>query len=85
MEHHRARRGSHAQLIEDLLGYSRISHDDSRNLKPIELDAIVRRTLDGLGPALQENGATVNIGILPRVLGDGERMFICSRTWSRTA
>jgi light-regulated signal transduction histidine kinase (bacteriophytochrome) len=62
-------------LIEDLLAYSRISHDDSRELRPVELDAIVRRTLDGLEPALRENGATVNIGTLPRVLGDAERIF----------
>jgi signal transduction histidine kinase len=62
-------------LIEDLLAYSRITHDDSRNLKPVELDAIVQRTLDGLRPALQENEATVTVGALPKVLGDGERMF----------
>ncbi len=62
-------------LIDDLLAYSRVSHDEARNLQPIELDSIVRRTLDGLGPALQENQATVKVGTLPRVLGDGERIF----------
>ncbi len=62
-------------LIEDLLSYSRISHDEAHNLRPVELDAIVRRTIDGLGPALQENQATVNVETLPTVLGDGERMF----------
>jgi len=63
-------------LIEDLLSYSRISHDDeAQNLQPVELDPIVRRTLEGLSAALEENQATVNVGPLPTVLGDGERMF----------
>jgi signal transduction histidine kinase len=61
-------------LIEDLLSYSRISHDEAQSLHPVELNSVVRRTLDGLAPALQEHQATVDVGSLPTILGDGDRM-----------
>ncbi|MFL6451291.1 MAG: sensor histidine kinase [Bryobacteraceae bacterium] len=38
------------RLIEDLLSYSRVSRDKDRNLRPIELDTVVRGALDGLHP-----------------------------------
>lgn len=62
------------RLIQDLLDYSRIAHDRTRFLQPIELTPVVNQTLSDLAPAVQESGAIITVGTLPRVLGDSERI-----------
>lgn len=62
------------RLIQDLLTYSRITHDHSHIFQPVQLGQVLERTLQDLQPSLEENQATVEIGPLPTVLGDGERI-----------
>lgn len=55
------------ELIEDLLSYSRLTRAEM-TLGRVDLDAVVRRTLDGLRPALEEVGARVEVaGPMPLV------------------
>lgn len=56
-------------LVGDLLSYSRIT----QRLAPfvsINLSVAVDAVIDGLGPAIREAGATVEIGSLPRVVAN---------------
>jgi PAS domain S-box-containing protein len=56
-------------LISDLLAYSRVG---SRGGTPerTDLDGVLARTLDALGPAIQESGAEVTSDPLPTVTAD---------------
>ncbi len=56
-------------LITDLLAYSRV---DRRPLEQVavELGDVARQVVADLDPAIEEAGATVEVGELPRVLGD---------------
>ncbi len=55
-------------LINDLLVFSRLNAV-KEPLRPVELDAPLREALASLHVAVQESGATVTWGDLPRVLG----------------
>jgi signal transduction histidine kinase len=57
------------QLIDDILEYSRVA-THGKPLVPVDLDAIARRSVANLRAAIEERGAEVNVGPLPRVLGD---------------
>ncbi|HEY8382518.1 MAG TPA: CHASE3 domain-containing protein [Microvirga sp.] len=55
------------ELIEDLLSYSRLTRVEM-TLGRVDLEAVVRRTLDGLRPALDGAGARVEVaGPMPLV------------------
>ncbi len=60
-------------LITDLLAYSRV---DRRPLEQeeVELGEVARQVLEDLDPAIEEAGAVVEIGQLPTVLGDPQRL-----------
>ena len=57
------------RLITDLLAYSRVG-TRSRELHPVNSEAVLRNVLATLGPALQEASAEVASSALPVVLGD---------------
>ncbi|MFJ4437599.1 ATP-binding protein [Streptomyces sp. NPDC088923] len=56
-------------LINDLLAFSRIGRLTDKH-EPVDLDALVGRTLDTLGMAIDEAGARVTRDALPAVTGD---------------
>ena len=57
------------QLIQGLLAYARV-HTRGDVFEPLSLEEILAETLDGLGLALRESGATVTHGPLPVVSAD---------------
>ncbi len=57
------------QLIDDVLEYSRVS-THGKPLVPVDLDAVARRAVANLRASIEERGAEVVIGPLPRVTGD---------------
>ncbi len=57
------------QLIDDVLEYSRVS-THGKPLVPVDLDAVARRAVANLRASIEERGADVVIGPLPRVMGD---------------
>jgi PAS domain S-box-containing protein len=57
------------QLIEDLLAYSRVGMR-AKELRPVELSAVLRRALANLKVALEEAGASVTHDALPPVPAD---------------
>ena len=61
------------RLIDDLLGLSRAARG-SIPVEVINLDATLAEVLEGLGPRIEERGATVEIGKLPSVMADRPRM-----------
>ena len=52
------------QLIDDLLLYSRVANEEPRR-EQVDLEALVANVLRFLGPAIDENGAKVEVGELP--------------------
>jgi PAS domain S-box-containing protein len=56
-------------LIDDLLDYCRIGTEGTAH-QPVELGAVAQEVLDTLGFDLGRRGAVVEVGPLPRVLGD---------------
>lgn len=52
------------QLIDDLLLYSRVANEEPRR-EQVDLKALVGNVLQFLGPAIEENRATVDVGELP--------------------
>jgi PAS domain S-box-containing protein len=56
-------------LINDLLAYSRVGSRGGR-FQRVQLDALLRRTLATLAPAIEEAGAAVTSDPLPPVYGD---------------
>ena len=54
------------QLIDDLLLYSRVANEEPRR-EQVDLRALVAGVLQVLGPAIEEEGATVEVGDLPTI------------------
>ncbi len=57
------------QLIEDLLAYSRVG-TRGRELKPVPVEAPLRRAITNVRAAVEESGASVSYDAMPTVLGD---------------
>jgi PAS domain S-box-containing protein len=60
-------------FIEDLLAYSRAGADGGVEAR-IDLGDVARAARDALRPEIEEAGATVEVGALPEVVGDGSRL-----------
>ena len=56
------------ELISDLLAFSRVGR--SANFGPVDLSELVARVVKYIRPAIEEAGASVEIGPLPVVTGD---------------
>ena len=56
-------------LIDDLLSYSRIAKQE-RNFVPLELESVVRDTLEDLSISIEEKQATVNYQNLPTIVAN---------------
>ncbi|MCF2502044.1 ATP-binding protein [Dyadobacter sp. CY107] len=56
-------------LIDDLLAFATISTRQDSNV-PVEIEAVVQTVLSDLDLAIQETGATIVTGPLPRICGD---------------
>lgn len=56
-------------LIDDLLAYSRIAKQE-QNLVPLELESVVRDTLEDLSISIEEQQATINYQNLPTVVAN---------------
>lgn len=61
------------RVIYSLLAYSRMVHDQ-REPGPVDLELVVRQTLEILRHSIEESGATITVGPLPTVLADRERI-----------
>ena len=57
------------QLINDLLTFSRVA-TRARPFEPVDLGGMVRQVLDDLNAAVDDAGATIEVGELPTVHGD---------------
>jgi signal transduction histidine kinase len=57
------------RLIDDLLLYSRVANEEPRRER-VDLRALVDGVLDVLGPAIEEAGATVEVGDLPTIVAE---------------
>jgi signal transduction histidine kinase len=62
------------QLIQGLLMYARMNKGD-RVFFPVALSNPVHQALEDLAPRMKETGATVEVGILPMVLGDPLQLY----------
>lgn len=62
-------------LINDLLGYSRLL-GDQRPLQRIDCDSSCRAALDMCQPAIAASGAMVTVGDLPTVPGDASQLAL---------
>jgi PAS domain S-box-containing protein len=61
------------ELINDLLAYSRVGTRGG-TFEPTDTDAIVRRVLSTLAPAIEESGASVTSDELPTVVADAGQL-----------
>ena len=59
-------------LVRDLLAYAQLDRADV--FTDVDLDAIVAQALEHLRPRIEETGARVEVGALPRVRGDADRL-----------
>jgi PAS domain S-box-containing protein len=55
-------------LIEDLLAFSRVGHEDGTT-GPVDLQQSVAEVLTSLEPLIRDHGAEVSVGALPTVIG----------------
>ncbi|MCB1487225.1 MAG: ATPase, partial [Bauldia sp.] len=65
------------QLINDLLGYSRVSNRPLK-VEPVDMNDIMAAVEDSLGPLIEETGASIVVDSLPTVVADpvqAERLF----------
>ncbi|MGH7972531.1 MAG: sensor histidine kinase, partial [Limisphaerales bacterium] len=60
-------------LIRDLLAYSRVDLR-GRSLEPVNFERVFQEALDNLKVAIQESGAAITDGPLPRVRGDSVQL-----------
>jgi PAS domain S-box-containing protein len=60
-------------LIDDLLTYSRVG-SSSKPFRPIDVNLVVKRSLDGLAMAIQDSGAQVTVDRLPEVTADASQL-----------
>ncbi|MBF0391234.1 MAG: PAS domain S-box protein [Alphaproteobacteria bacterium] len=67
--------GSHrmSHLIRDLLVFARIDSQGGE-LRPTEIDAVIRDAADNLRTAIEESGAVIEADPMPRVLGDRSQL-----------
>ncbi|MEA2295961.1 MAG: hypothetical protein QOE86_3600 [Solirubrobacteraceae bacterium] len=56
--------GRMRHLIDDLLLYSRVANEEPRR-EQVDLEALLAEVLQVLGPAIEQEGATVEVGALP--------------------
>lgn len=61
-------------LINDLLVYSQVSAKKVAEFTAVDLKAVVQQVLNDLETSIAEKGATVSIGALPTVNGDGVQL-----------
>ena len=61
------------RLINDLLTYSRVG-TKAKPFEPVSLDDVVRIALGNLRIAIEESGASVEVGPLPVVSGDASQL-----------
>lgn len=61
------------QLIRDLLAYSRVG-TRSQPFALVDMNVICQQVLDDLQVAIQEHGATVQVGPLPHVMADATQI-----------
>jgi signal transduction histidine kinase len=57
-------------LIDGLLSYARVS-TAPRRVETIDLGTLTHEVLDAIRPAINDRGATVDVGLLPSVEGEG--------------
>ncbi|MBV8032091.1 MAG: PAS domain S-box protein [Betaproteobacteria bacterium] len=57
------------QLIEDLLAYSRVG-TRGKELKPVAVEAPLRRAITNLRAGIEESGASISFDALPTVMAD---------------
>jgi PAS domain S-box-containing protein len=65
--------GRMRHLIDDLLLYSRVANEEPRR-QQVDLEAVVAEVLQVLGPAIEEEGATVEVGPLPTLEAEPTQM-----------
>jgi PAS domain S-box-containing protein len=61
------------QMIDDLLEYSRVGRTDGE-LEPVDCDQVLHVVQHNLEVIVEEAGATVEVGALPTVMGDRNRL-----------
>jgi signal transduction histidine kinase len=61
-------------LINDLLGYSRVSRK-GQPFKAIDCETVLKRTLAMLRQAISENNATITHDPLPTIIADGRQLL----------
>ena len=61
------------KLINDLLAYSRVG-SQPMNVTPVNCTAVVYQVLSDLGLRIEETQTVINVGELPRVLGDASQL-----------
>jgi PAS domain S-box-containing protein len=61
-------------LLQDLLAYTQIGGLQQGSAAPVNTDAILRKTLADLKPAMDESGAEVTADPLPQVWGHGAQL-----------
>jgi PAS domain S-box-containing protein len=59
-------------FISDLLTYSRVGRAEPRS-DPVDMGVLVTHVLEGLQTAVEETGATIEVGRLPTVCGDASQ------------
>src|SRR3954453_13323715 len=60
-------------LIDDLLQYSRVANEEPLR-EPVDLRALVDDVLRGLGPALESEGAVVEVGARPTLVAEPSQL-----------
>ncbi len=61
------------KLIDDLLAYARVDNR-GRELKPVDLDAVLAEAQRNLKLRITESGAEIEHGPLPKVMGDASQL-----------
>ncbi len=57
------------EMIKSILSYSRIESKENQH-EPVDLNNVVRDVLNFLQPVIEETGAVINVGTLPKIYGD---------------
>jgi PAS domain S-box-containing protein len=65
--------GRMRELIDDLLLYSGVANEEPRR-QQVDLNALVADVVQVLGPAIQEHGASVDVGSLPTLEAEPSQM-----------
>ncbi|MCZ3366505.1 MULTISPECIES: PAS domain S-box protein [Methanobacterium] len=59
--------------IEGLLEYSKVK-TDQKGFQPVNLDIVLNQVIENLRSLIEENGAVINYGPLPAVMGDYDQL-----------